>query len=293
MAYLPRPETFADIKTTIDSAKANSPVPFKYMERNTLQTRVRYALYPNGLNQPMVTGAIPATQDDYLNAYSITRSMVQCGEAINKLASILKLLYMSRAHIADRICPSTRIAYSGGTIIPTLYYSNLSALTSLMSSFGCVPIRDRNTGHSLNLVRTGTGWKVYGRTDYITRLLGSASRGWHIQVAELVEGLKSHVADFPDIDLDRLKRMSSLRDKTHYEILGSLTMTRVGGLHTFFDVLRTTVNTINYALMTISSIYQQHGLAGFNRFREAHGNLGILYNLYGRPIPPTLLPLQF
>ena len=174
MAYLPRPETYRDIRGLLETSRENSPESFKYMERIFLESRVQMALYKNRIDKNIVLGDIPSDQDDYLNAYSITRAMVQCGEACNKLLSILRLLHTSKAHLSDCVCPSLDINYCGGTIIPTLYYSNLSALTFLMSSFGCLSLQDQNSNRRCNVVRTVEGWKEFDRRKFILKLLGTS-----------------------------------------------------------------------------------------------------------------------
>ena len=56
-------------------------------------------------------------------------------------------------------------------------------------------------------------------------------------MVQILDGLKQNLVDFPNIDLDKISEISKSRDKTHYEIPSSVTLTSVSGLGSFFDVL--------------------------------------------------------
>ncbi len=253
MIFLPWPTKLNEINEILNNSKENEPKHFKSTERNALEIQVLLTLYPDGLDKKLEVREFPDEKNNILNAYSIIRSMVQCNEAINKLISTIELLHASSPTIKNQVCLCSlfSIDYCGGTIIPTLYYSTISALTSLLSSFGCVSEPDRNSNKRYNLVRTSEGWKLFQRKEYIKNLHGSSSSSWHTQVFQLTQGLKKHSKDFPNIDLEDIKKLSSSRNITHYEILGSMFLSDVKGLYDYFKTLPLNINIINHTLAVI------------------------------------------
>ena len=112
-----------------------------------------------------------------------------------------------------------------GTLIPNLYYSAMSAMVSILSTYGCIPVRVNK--QPVFLVRSGSGWIVSERQKYMRDNLGFGAKSWHDQILKTYEGLGDKGIKLPSIDMESIFELKSLRNSMQYEILGDLRMWRM------------------------------------------------------------------
>lgn len=112
-----------------------------------------------------------------------------------------------------------------GTLIPNLYYSAMSAMVSILSTYGCIPVRVNK--QPVFLVRSGSGWIVSERQKYMRDNFGFGAKSWHDQILKTYEGLRDKGIKLPSIDMESIFELKSLRNSMQYEILGDLRMWRM------------------------------------------------------------------
>ncbi len=196
----------------------------------------------------------------WLNVISLFHANQQINEACNKAWGAAEL-----ANVTSRSMWQTKYEPIGakfgrlfafGTIIPTLYYAEISAIISILSSFGCVPVLVR--GRTYFLVRTSNGWRLFARPAYIKSNFGVNPHGWHNQIVTTYFGLISQDIMLPKISRSKVVRLKNLRNEMHYSVLGDLKMWRAPKLQdkfaNFFPLVDKTVMAAISVLQTIKTI---------------------------------------
>lgn len=102
---------------------------------------------------------------EWFNIYSIYRSNQQLNEGCNKLWATTELLHVTNPRFKKKehilVGELFNRNYLQGTLIPTLYFSQISTLMSLLSSFGFIFLMINSRQYLL--IRTQDGWKIYVR----------------------------------------------------------------------------------------------------------------------------------
>jgi len=281
MLTTPYPDRLKEIGLLIRRDMDNNPAYFDYSKRNIIAEKVMDLLYPNGIENTIKTGLIQKEHSPLLNAYSITRAMVQSNESCNKIWATMELLHaLAINKRTSYLCDTFDVEFTGGTIIPTLYYAQVAALTSLMSVYGSVSIRDARE-QSLNLVRTKKGWRLDHRNRHIRDLLGvKANRRWHKQIRQIIEGLMG-MEQFPQINLNLIEELERERLKRHYEILGEVDAKLSRGLDEYFKFLPHVLGTTSASMYVIYQIFGRQTL-GIGRYNDLGGKLKTLFDEYSR-----------
>lgn len=310
MSLIPHPKTVSEISQLLTVDKIKYPDYFNYDKRDELSQKVNSVIYHEGFDKKNYTGKIDESKFSLLNAYSLNRAMIQSNEACNKIWATAELLHafsywnqglpdlmFNKKPSTTRsnhkpLCENFNIEFSGGTIIPTLYYAHISSIISILSSFGCVSIRDTNNDLSYNLVRTISGWNIYPRKKFIHDLIGkNPSKGWHNQLYQILEGLTNKIENFPPVNIEITKELAKARNMRHYEILSSLDAKLSRGIDEYFNFLPEVLNTTYLALFVITQIYRPAGLSGIKRFKELYSVLPELFLEFDKT-PPELLSLN-
>ncbi|MEM3798285.1 MAG: hypothetical protein QXY74_07640 [Candidatus Bathyarchaeia archaeon] len=169
------------------------------------------------------------TEAEWLNAYSIYSANQQLSEACNKLWTTVELSNMTSRQIWKKSYLPIGEQFSGifslGTLIPTLYYAEISSIVSILSSFGCVPILLGRI--PFYLLRTDGGWTIVKRSEYVRSTLQIRVLSWHDCIIGTYVGLSTKGTKLPRIPLSKVKRLRKLRNEMHYQILGDLRMWRI------------------------------------------------------------------
>jgi len=171
--------------------------------------------------------------------------------------------------------------FSGGSLIPNLYYSYLSAAVSNMCGFGVVSFRHYSKPFDYFLIRTEGGWGVFPRQSYIKDMFGKDVQGWHEQSIGTYQNLQKLGYELPEIDLDHFIELKRSRNKFHYSILGKTSMEDFYGIDEFFNGLPQTLKLIigGYNLL----IYlDKDSKKIYPRLQSIIKNLPSLYDLYGK-----------
>ena len=291
MSPLIYPNKITEIHSLIDSLREKHGELFKYFSRYDVENRVYTFLGLLGFG----TGRLSKSRMDsfpeaLLDAYSFHRACNQANEACNKLWATIELVYAVSPSMWRKSYEPMGKYFENefllGSLVPALYYSQLSAIVSCLSSFGCVSIRDETSNISYNIVRTQRGWRIYERKKYIKDTFGlNPQPSWHIQVAQLLKGFEANILDFPKIDYSGTDGLRRKRNITHYDILSRVSASRVTGINQYFKYLPLCTNTINSALSTIKKISWLPSYSGARRFRELHSNLPRLYEAYKKQYP--------
>jgi len=189
-----------------------------------------------------------------INIYMLNRSMHQVNEACNKLWSTAELFHSMQSK--KRLCKKFDANFLPSSTIPTLHYSNISALLSLLSLFGVSSIayRSKNKIHFYNLVRTTENLVFMERTRWLGNLFGSAKNGWHRQVLQTYEGLSKKGIALPKLDLKKCERLLEERNRFDYDILGQTSMKGAYGTHHYFELLPTTISSIEAAIRNLHQV---------------------------------------
>lgn len=191
---------------------------------------------------------------DKINIHMLNRSMHQVNEACNKLWSTAELFHAMQSK--KRLCKKFDENFLPSSTIPTLHYSNISALLSLLSLFGVSSIayRSKNKIHFYNLVRTTENLVFMERSQWLGNLFGSAKNGWHRQVLQAYEGLSKKGIALPKLDLEKCERLLEERNRFDYDILGQTSMKGVYGTNQYFKLLPTTVSSIKAAIRNLHQV---------------------------------------
>ena len=154
--------------------------------------------------------------------------------------------------------------YMGGTIIPVLYYSQITALLSILSSYGCVLIRDErekslvgNKKRELILLRKENDWNLVGRRHFISNLpIGKKLSGWHIEIIQLFGGLKKCDIEFPNVNINLIDKLREMRAVADYGILGEVTMGGVADITDIVKLIPIAIKNIEIGVNHLKNVWQ-------------------------------------
>lgn len=195
---------------------------------------------------------------EWFNIYSIYSSNQQLNEACNKLWATVELANLTSKNIwKERGYQPVGESFSGifmlGTLIPTLYYSQISTMISVLSSYGCIPILIH--GVPYYLIRTLDGWMLFERRTYARQVLGAEIKSWHETIIRTYKSLMDKGLRLPKISVRKTLTLKKLRNEMHYEILGDLRMWRMfKDNRAYLKHAPTVVNTIEMALDNLTKI---------------------------------------
>src|SRR2546428_5159157 len=198
-------------------------------------------------------------QANWLDIYSVYRSNQQLAEACNKVWACAELVNATSPSSGDKyegIGEKFNQMFLGGTIVPTLYYSQISAMISSLTLCGCIPVLiDKR---SLFLLRTRGGWIVRPRVEYIRNISGEKPRSWHEQIITTYFMLVKNGVELPPVSSSRLSRLKDSRNGMHYDVLGDLTMWRMTKAWTdvknFFKLVMQTIDASLNNLENVSRV---------------------------------------
>lgn len=196
-------------------------------------------------------------QAKWFNIYSIFNANQQLNEACNKLWAGIEIMHVTDQSIWNRKYDPIGKKFHGsfvlGTAIPALYYAQLSAIVSILSIYGCVPIMINRKRYYL--IRTKTGWQLFSRGYYAKTVLGVNANSWHDVILKTFEAFGNNDLKLPAIDLDKTFVLKKLRNEMHYEILGDLKMWRAyTKRNSFFKLVPLVVDTIDISIQTLRYI---------------------------------------
>ena len=201
-------------------------------------------------------GVVGQSDKEYelLNRYLFFRACHQANEACNKLWAVCELyhhIYRVARESHEPLAPEFSRHFLPSSTVSTLYYGEVAALISILSSYGLGSISLKESGKPpeyYNLVRTGDGFRIFERHAFIRDVLRAAPRGWHEQVLTMYELLPSRGVVLPTLSLDDIKRLQSDRMQFDYEILGKTTMDGAYGENRFLVHLPHAVETTGRAI---------------------------------------------
>lgn len=197
---------------------------------------------------------LTSPQSEWFNIYSIYRSNQQLSEACNKLWATVELTNATKySRVYRQVGEYFEPDFLQGTLIPTLYYSQISAFLSVLSSFGLLPIIIQR--QRFFLVRTEDGWKLFQRKKYAKSFLKVKSHGWHEQMINTYDGIRKNDIGLPRLAIKKTHMLRKLRNSMHYAILGDLKMWRMSnGITMFLKYLPTAVRTIRVGIKNLAVI---------------------------------------
>lgn len=198
-----------------------------------------------------------SSQAKWFNIYSVFNANQQVNEACNKIWAGMELMHATDERIWKKQYTPLGDKFNGsfvlGTAIPALYYAQLSAIVSLLSIYGCVPIMVNQKRYYL--VRTINGWELFSRGDYAQNQLGISTKSWHEVILKTFQAFKKNGIKLPAIDIDKTFDLKKLRNEMHYEILGDLRMWRAYTKRkSFFKIVPLVMETIDTSIKTIQYI---------------------------------------
>jgi len=193
----------------------------------------------------------------WLNVLTLFNANQQLNEACNKVWAARELQNATRKGVWKKtyrpVGGQFGPAFLSGTLIPTLYYSQISGMISILSSFGCVPFLEHGT--PFLLVRTENGWKVFPRRVYLKGLTGNKVKGWHDQIIEMYFGLLDKGIRLPKLSKNRVVRLKGMRNELHYQILSDLKMWRpFSGKYDYSRIFPAVDQTIVSAINVLNAV---------------------------------------
>jgi hypothetical protein len=247
---LPSPRKLEQIRQTFDSIDSKwLNASERFVKQQIASTLSRFS----ARRESVVP--LDSSEFSWLNIYSLLRSNNELNEACNKLWCCVELDNVTSSKVWNKsykpVGEKFHPLFSTSTTIPTLYYSEISAVLSILSAFGVTPLV---LGSRVYLIRCVDGWRIVDRKRYINTTLASGStNGWHNQILSTYESLTKLGIDLPDIKLSKIRELMSLRNKVHYEILSDLTMWRASNsknsyqdyVHHCISAIRTSIETLN------------------------------------------------
>ncbi|MBI4210605.1 MAG: hypothetical protein HY544_03820 [Candidatus Diapherotrites archaeon] len=240
--FLPFPAKVPEIKSTVDQISQQKRQRFETWKG--YNPEVMFAKkYKNG---PIYKG------DDFddLTMHSLARANHQISEACNKIYGTSELLYTKEENAKFK---EFSLKFTGGTVLPTLYYAQITAMISILSCFGIISIREGEKTY--NLVRTGDRWQYLLRRTHLEHIAEGCPAGWHQQILYMYEKLQENGVELPKIDLQKTKELQALRNNYHYDILTQTAM-QYDATEKYFEYLPTVMNTTQIAITTINKIWK-------------------------------------
>lgn len=251
MTLLPWPPKASEIKeilTPIDERLLNCSEDFIRLQvkkpiENMITQKVKYA--------------IDSPQSTWFNIYSIFNANQQLNEACNKLWATAELTNVTSRRVFNKNYEPIGKEFIGsfilGTTLPTLYYSQLSTIVSVLSAFGCVPVRVNSKRYYL--LRSKDGWTIQPRNEYMSKNLGVNADSWHDVILRTYKSLKSKGIRMQDMNIERTFKLKSIRNEMHYEVLGDLKMWRVyDNRNTYFRFSSLVFKSIELAIKNLAYI---------------------------------------
>ncbi|MBI2578725.1 MAG: hypothetical protein HYW26_03370 [Candidatus Aenigmarchaeota archaeon] len=233
--------------------------------------------------------------ENYLHAYAIHRANNQLNEACNKLWPCLEFINAISKKISletnyPRIGSKFQREFTAGTTIPNLYYSHLSSLLAIMSTFGFISIYLR-PNRFYNLIRTPDGWKLYERKKYMKEICCKNTKGWHYQLIDLYEFLMNNLEGFPQTDLSKSIQLLDYRNQSQYDVLGGVSVSASMGFNLVFRYMPFIFNTLATAFRIIK---KSHSITNYSdsRFEELCEKLPQLYENYYKEFPKNDYDLE-
>ena len=223
------------------------------------------------------TGNFATHETFFFEHYSVRRLSHQLNEACNKLAACLELVNIH--HQGEKVFKTFSKNFISGTLIPTLYYSQISAMVAILCGFGCISFRHYKTDGNYFLIRINNGWVLRERSTYIRKTLGKTVKGWHAEAITSYETLKELGYELPGIDISKVNSLKTERNRYHYYILGDLSMYGYYGLKPFFEHVPLVLQTIHEGLRILNAIQRDRVIT--NRFDDIINNIGIIYKNCG------------
>ena len=205
-------------------------------------------------------GVVGRSDENYelLNRYLFFRACQQANEACNKLWAVCEL-YHHICQVAEgkheSLAPEFSSHFLPSSTVPTLYYGEVAAMISILSSYGLGSLSMRESGKTpeyYNLVRTEDGFRIFERHAYIRDVLGATPRGWHEQVLTMYELLPSQGLTLRTLDLGGIKKLQTDRTVFDYDILGKTTMDGAYGENRFLVHLPHAVETAEKAIEVLT-----------------------------------------
>jgi hypothetical protein len=194
---------------------------------------------------------------EWLDIYSIYCANQQLSEACNKLWTTVEFANVTSKHVWKKsympIGELFSCTFSLGTLIPTLYYAEISSIISILSSFGCVPVVVN--GIPFYILRTQNGWIMVNRSEYVKNVLDINARSWHDRILGTYEGFVAKGVKLPNIPLSKVKTLKHLRNEMHYQILGDLRMWRMfKSTQAYQKHLPTAIQIVRVAISNLAKI---------------------------------------
>jgi len=221
-------------------------------------------------------------EEEQMLVYSFCRANHQINEATNKIWATVELAY-SIKNSDTRLVKSFSHNYSLGTLIPSLYYSLLSAIVSNLCIYGIVSFRYNN--QDLLLAREVDSWKLFKRKKYLHDHFSNSSNSWHDQVQIIYEGLLKEHYQVPNLDNVQMKNLKDHRNKLHYIILSDITMKdEFIGIKQYFEFFPFCLIFIKDSLDLIQSVWKITKKTDI-RFQDLRKSLPKLYQLYRDEVP--------
>lgn len=249
---LPSPRKLEEVRQTFDSIDSKwLNASERFVKQQIVSTLSRFS------EKRESVVPLDASESSWLNIYCLLRSNNEVNEACNKLWCCIELDNVTSPEVWNKsykpVGEKFHPLFSTSTTIPTLYYSEISAVLSILSAFGITPLI---LGSRVYLIRCVDGWRIVDRKRYIKTMLFSGSTdGWHNQILSTYEGLTKLGVALPDINLSQIRQLMSLRNKVHYEILSDLTMWRASNSkNSYQDYVQHCVSTIKTSVETVNSI---------------------------------------
>jgi hypothetical protein len=224
-------------------------------------------------------------QEELMLVYSLCRANHQINEAANKIWSTLELAYSVKDR-NTRLVKSFSHRFLQGTLIPSLYYSLLSAIVSNLCIYGIVSFRYKK--QDLLLARETDSWKLFDRKTYLKEHFSKSSDSWHDQVQIIYEGLVHENYQVPELDKIKMKQLKDHRNKMHYLILSDITMSdEFVGIEPYFEFFPFCLIFIKNSLDLIQSVWTITKGTD-ERLKELYQSLSKFYQLYEFEVPDTL-----
>ncbi|MHA2135796.1 MAG: hypothetical protein ACXAEN_18765 [Candidatus Thorarchaeota archaeon] len=194
---------------------------------------------------------IDESLEDYktLNSYLFHRGITQLSEACNKLWGSAEAYY-HLSQCKGRLCHEFDRGFLSTSTLPTLYYSEIAAIISILDIFGIGSISKKKNGNLIthNLVRTSSGFILIKRNEHIRETLGRPKDRWHEQILQMYHGFQKKGIELPFIDYEEFRKLKENREFSDYEILSQTKMVGTYGLELYFNSLPHVVKTIKTAL---------------------------------------------
>lgn len=251
MSTLPWPETKEQIQTLLEDVDERLLNCTEDFIRLQVKKPVSKLLTKNS------TCKLNSPQSKWFNIYSVFNANQQLNEACNKLWAGIEIMHMTDQDIWKKSYEPIGKKFHGsfvlGTAIPALYYAQLSAIVSVLSIYGCVPIMINQKRYYL--IRTKNGWQLFSRGEYAQNHLGISTSSWHEVILNTFKAFKNKGIKLPDIDLEKTFTLKKLRNEMHYEILGDLRMWRAyTKRNSFFKTTPLVLDTLDKSIQTLRYI---------------------------------------